>query len=266
MLRDHPGNHRLPALVAVMLTVLSAVASPSAEAQEEALVTDRPDFTESTASVRPGRWQIETGYTYEEVERQELHNLGEALLRIGLTELVELRLELPSYVDQSGPLGDARGLGDAAIGFKLETAAGSDEPRFLEPAMALLVSTTLPTGDSEIGEPHLQPSVLLALDWAVSDRLGVGSNVGLSYASADGEQFAEASFSVALGADLRGDWGGFLEYFAFFPESAGGDPTHFVDGGVTYLLSNDFQLDLRLGTEIGGETDLFAGVGLAYRW
>ena len=266
MLRDHPGHHALGRLVAGLLTLFSIIASPHAQAQEEALVTDRPDFTESTASVRPGRWQIETGYTYEEVARQELHNLGEALLRIGLTELAELRLELPTYVDRRGPLGDSDGLGDAAIGFKLETAAGSDERRFLEPAMALLVSTTLPTGDSEIGEPHLQPSVLLALDWAVSDRLGVGSNVGLSYASSDGEQFAEASFSVALGADLGSDWGGFLEYFAFFPESAGGDPTHFVDGGVTYLLSNDFQLDLRLGTEIGGETDLFAGVGLAYRW
>lgn len=256
----NPRGQELPTGLCVLL--LSVLFSSAAAAQEGALVTDRPDFTESAESVERGHLQLEAGYSFEDGGREEVHTVGETLLRIGLSGLTELRLELPSYVDPGGP----RGFADASIGLKLEAAAAGDEHSFLEPAMALIVSTTLPTGEAEIGEPHLQPGVLLALAWPLGERFAVGSNVGLTYASSDGEQFAEARFSTALGADLGGAWGGFLEYYGFFPENAGGEARHFVDGGLTYLLSSDLQLDARIGTEPGGETDLFAGVGLAYRW
>ena len=106
----------------------------------------------------------------------------------------------------------------------------------------------------------------LALDWPLDGGLGVASNVGLTYVSDGGEQFAEASFSLALGADLGGAWGGYIEYYNSIPESAGGDDRHFANTGLTFLVSSDFQLDARVGFEIGGETDYFVGVGLSYRW
>ena len=43
--------------------------------------------------------------------------------------------------------------------------------------------------------------------------------------------------------------------------------TQFVNGGLTLLLSGDFQLDARVGSGVGRNgRDLFAGLGLARRW
>ena len=57
------------------------------------LITDRPDFTESTVTVGKGIAQLEFGYTYIDTGDSNVHSLGEPLLRYGiLTEWLELRL------------------------------------------------------------------------------------------------------------------------------------------------------------------------------
>jgi hypothetical protein len=63
---------------------------------DEALTTDRPDFTESSSVVGRCRLQIEGGYTYLHdaaagVETDE-HLLPELLLRYGLNDCLELRV------------------------------------------------------------------------------------------------------------------------------------------------------------------------------
>ena len=245
------------------LTLLLGVGTASA--QEEPLITDRPDFTESPVAVQPGRVQLETGYTFEEAGIVETQSLGEVLLRIGISEAIELRLGVNSYQSEESPGGDSSGLEDSSLGLKIELSQGGDEVRFLEPAAALLITTTLSTGSEELGEPHLGPGMLLALNWPLGESWGVAANLGLSYVSDGGEQFAEARFSLAMGADLGGPWGGFIEYFDSIRESAGGGDRHFANAGLTYLLSADLQLDLRAGIELEGETAYFAGLGLAYR-
>jgi len=237
-----------------------------AAAQDEPLVTDRPDFTESPISVQPGRVQVESGYTFEERGEVDSQSFGELLVRIGLWDGVELRLATNSYVRESAPAEEASGLENSAIGFKIELSEGSDEPGGRSLASALLIGTTLPTGSTEVREPHLEPAALLALEWPLSERLGIATNLGLIYASEGGEQFLAGTLSVALGVDLGHDFGGYFEYFNFVPESDGPVDRHFVNAGLTYLLSVDFQFDIRAGVELGGETDYFAGVGLAYRF
>jgi hypothetical protein len=49
-----------PALVIVLVAVL-----PAGPAGAEALVTDRPDFVESSRTVAPGEFQIETSFAQE---------------------------------------------------------------------------------------------------------------------------------------------------------------------------------------------------------
>jgi hypothetical protein len=254
--------------VLAVCPALALIASDGASAQEadEPLVTDRPDFTESPVSVQPGRVQLEGGYTHEEAGDVTTDGAPELLLRIGLTDALELRLAANSYTRVAAPGGDASGLEDPFVGIKLEAARGSETPSFLEPAMALLVGSSLPVGSTDIGEDDAVPEVLLALDWTLPEPLGIASNIGLSYESEDGEQFLQGSFSTALGVGLGASWGLFFEYYAFVPEGSERDVQHFLDTGATRLLSNDFQLDVRVGTEVGGETDYFAGVGLAYRW
>jgi hypothetical protein len=255
--------------VGALLALGLVAAAPAAgeEPQAEPLVTDRPDFTESALSVDPRRVQLEAGYTYEDAGDDEVDSIGELLLRIGLTRTLELRIAPVSYVRELSRAGtEASGIEDPTVGIKWAIAQGGESPSILTPQAALILSTTLPVGSSEVSADEPLPAAVLALAWETRGALGVSSNLGVS-AETDGEdRYAVGLASLALGLDLGGSWGGFLEYYGFLPEGPERSSTHFVDGGVTYLVSDDFQLDLRVGTEIGGDTDSFAGVGFGYRW
>jgi hypothetical protein len=74
-----------PVLAAWAFAALVALA---ATADDEPLVTDRPDFTESAATVTRGRTQVEMGYTFTSAGDFDEHAMGELLVRIGWTEIV----------------------------------------------------------------------------------------------------------------------------------------------------------------------------------
>lgn len=249
---------------------LVLVASVPMAAESEPLVTDRPDFTESAVSVQPGRVQVELGVTAEQSGEVDSQSFGEILVRIGLSDAIELRLGANSYVRETSSAEEADGLENSSIGIKIELVHGGDEPQARKPAAALLIATTLPTGSPAVRQPHLEPGVVLAVEWSLGSRSAIASNVGVVYASDDDDQFLAGSLSVALSTDLGRGFGGYVEYFNLVPESSGPDDRHFLNAGFTYLISDDFQLDIRGGSEVGGEmgskADYFAGIGLAYRF
>jgi hypothetical protein len=84
----------------------------------------------------------------------------------------------------------------------------------------------------------------------------------------DGERFAEPSASVALGIGLTDRLGAFVEYFGFYPSGRSNEAdTHYADGGLTWLLTQDLQLDARIGFGLNDDADdVFVGAGFAVRW
>lgn len=78
-----------------LLLVVAAVTPAVADD----LVGDRPDFTESALTVAPGSWQIEAGATVTTGDAFDTTEIGEVLVRHGLKPGTELRMVLPSYVD-----------------------------------------------------------------------------------------------------------------------------------------------------------------------
>jgi len=101
---------------------------------DEPLITDRPDFTESTDAVPRGHLQLEAGYTFtydrEKLDRTRDHTSPEILLRIGLVDRLELRLGWAGYswtetrFETESEDGDriireewSQGANDAIIGF-----------------------------------------------------------------------------------------------------------------------------------------------------
>jgi hypothetical protein len=245
-----------------VLPPLLLLAIPGALAQDDdPLVGDRPDFTESAVTVAPGRTQVEAGATHTEADRTESQEFAEVLLRIGLGERIELRVGLNSYARVEEPGGrDLTGFVDTSLGAKiaLGEAAGW--------TTAVLFGTTLPTGSTEFREPHPQPDVVLAAERDLTGSVSLGTNFGYAYASADGVQFGEAFASAALGVGLSETTGAFFEFFGFVRASAGRPETYFLDAGITKGLGPDFQLDLRVGTGLNSAADdLFVGAGLIWR-
>lgn len=265
------------ALAALSTAALAAGPLAAQDTPPGELVTDRPDRTESAAVVAPGYVQVETGvlFTRDEegaAEVEVVEGPG-TLVRIGLGGRTELRLGWDGWVRQEVSLaggGDVTvdGAGDAELGAKVRLR---DEAGRL-PEAALLVGVSLPLGDEELTSDRYDPSILLSLAHTLSERLALGYNAGVAWSSAPGEAGAvETSshivWSAALGLGLTERLGAFAELFGEEPIDAPGSSAVSADGGFTWLVRPNLQLDLFAGAGLTDEApDWFVGTGISIRW
>lgn len=241
----------------------------------DALITDRPDFTESPVSVAPGRVQLEGGYTFSRLEDDRTHTVGELLARIGAVDRLEFRLGINSFVFRSEPdsvdglpsgqLRSTRGLQDLTLGLKVELFRPPPSKPGL-PQLAILAGTSLPTGASDIGARGVQPGALLAAGWDLAEWLSATMNVGYAYPEDEDGRFDELSGSVALGFGLTRRLGAFVEWFGLYPLPSDREAANNADAGFTYLLSPGVQLDARVGVGLDGpRPNFFVGAGASWR-
>lgn len=231
----------------------------------EALVTDRPDATESSSVVGAGVYQLETGFTYTEDGSQDTLESFGTLLRIGLSERWEARVAWDGYIDvgNSGP----DGIGDAELGFKYYIASESG----IQPEAALIVHTSVPIGDDAFTSDAFDPSFLFSFAHTTSESTSLGYNIGASVetsedALGDKTTLSSLDYSIAFGFDIAESVGGYIEIFGSQGLSADEDPLQ-VDGGFTYLLDEDTQFDIFVGAGLNDDApDFFAGIGFSKRW
>lgn len=265
-------------------TLLLAGPAPPAAAQaapaEGPLVTDRPDFTESTEAVPPRRFQLEGGYTFtydrEGRDRVKAHAAPEFLLRAGVFEDFELRLGWAGYTWQNDEtLGETRagrhvilndgsqGASDLYLGFKYKVCAQAG----LRPHFGVIPGVSIPSGSASFSAGDVEPEVKLAWAYDLSERLALAGNVNFAVPSDAGERFFQPGASVTLAAALLEDVGAYVEYFGFYPNARDGDCAHTLNGGLTWRLTDNLQLDWRAGVGLNEEADdFFTGVGFAFRF
>lgn len=244
-----------------------AVSSPACAQESEAILTDRPDFTESTETVPAGKTQTEGGMTISRSGETRDVSFGEVLVRRALGAKTELRLELPNYARSRGGGDRTANFEDGSIGFKIRLAPGSGLG-FKKPRVSLIGSVGLPIGSREVRGSGVQPGVKLLLGVDLSERFSLSSNLNAAYLKDENGRFNEFSSSVSLGVGLGERVGSYLEVFGFAPSGERAS-SKYLNGGLTYLLSPDFQLDARLGVGLGNDVDgadNFVGVGAARRF
>jgi len=255
-------TYRIPSAVLLIILTFPGAASGQDGWAEEPLVTDRPDFTESALTVGRGRLQVEGGYTFTKKGDDNNHSLGELLLRLGLLERLEARLGINplSVVDRPGR-DESSGPDDINVGAKYNFI---DASRGLVPELGLLGSAVIPLKNDD--RPAAIPALTLAAAWILSDDLSLASNLGWVYGGVTDNRFSSFSGSVALGVSLGKRWGAYAEYFGFV--RTGGNPNeNFVNTGLTFLVSPNFQLDGRIGTGFEDpQPNYFAGVGASFRF
>lgn len=243
--------------------------------EDEPLVTDRPDFTESSSTVGVGVVQLEMGYTFIEDDsagvRTRTHVLPQALWRIGMfREWFELRIA-QTWVDERTSNGVARntdsGFDDLYIGAKIALT----EQCGCWPEMALIPQAFVPTGDDAFTNDQFMPGLNWVYSWELNDCVSLaGSTQGNRVRDDLGHYHTEFAQSVAVSSGLTDRLGAYGEWFAFFPHGAidpGARPQHFFNGGFTYLLTNDIQLDIEAGLGLNRHADdYFVATGLAIRY
>ncbi|MGH7128098.1 MAG: transporter, partial [Planctomycetaceae bacterium] len=147
---------------------------------DEPLVTDRPDFTESSVTVGRGVTQIEFGYTYtydrENGERTRNHSWGEPLVRHGIfADWLEMRVALFPVTEQTRDAVSSHTTGgteDLYVGIKI---ALTPQAGFL-PEMAIVPQATVPTGSPAFTNDEFLPGVNWLYSWDVTDSVSIAGS------------------------------------------------------------------------------------------
>jgi len=136
------------------------------------------------------------------------HTQGELLLRVGAWQSLELRIGITSYAVTRSPSGNSSGINDGLLGVKIKLVEGSGGFGLDRPDVALIVTTTLPTGSNAFREKKLQPEA-----WDLSKRFALMSSLNYAYASEEGMRFSQFSGSISFGYTLTERFGSYLECF-----------------------------------------------------
>jgi hypothetical protein len=241
---------------------------------DEPLVTDRPDFTEASVTVGRGVVQIESGYTYffddDGTTSVGTHTAPESLFRIGMfADWFEWRLAYTALEETTSETGVGRstvsGSDDLYLGMKFALTGQVG----ILPEMALVPQMRVPSGSGGITAGETLPGVNWLYGWDVSDFIAVGGSTQVNRRLDDvtSQPYSEFAQSWTIGYSLTDQWGGYTEWFCLAPDGA--DSNHnenYFDGGLTYLVTDNVQLDIRAGVGLNdAATDMFAGLGLSIR-
>ncbi|MBN2290198.1 MAG: transporter, partial [Candidatus Glassbacteria bacterium] len=215
--------------------------------------------------VPTGTLQLEGGYRYSRVGPDKMHTLGEALLRVAPAEKLELRIGVNSYLVSRSPGGDDSGFGDGSLALKYKLLQRGEGMGAVD--LSTILGTTLPTGSEIYRENKLQPWTQLILEWNINGDVVLSYNFYYGLASSSGDQYNTFGSGIAFSFPLADRLGCFLEYYGIAVEKGYGENTSYLDGGITWLLSNNLQVDIHSGAGLG-ETDpnYFVGVGLSFNW
>lgn len=238
------------------------------------LITDRPDFTQSPVTVGRGVAQIETGYTFTQNDDggvlTRTHSFPETLLRMGvLAEWFELRTNW-NYALERDDFGHAAssesGAEDLTLGIKL----GLTPQEYILPETALILQTSVPTGSDAFTSNDVLPGFDFLYGWSLMQNWRLDASTGLNPAldDATNESYTEFFQSCSVGHTWTKRLGSFCEWYVLSPVNADTRRAeHYFDGGVTTLISNDAQWDVRVGVGLNGAADdFFAGTGLSVRY
>jgi Putative MetA-pathway of phenol degradation len=249
--------------------------SPFRDSDDEPLETDRPDFTEASSTIAPGRVQLESGYTFVSDRAGGIsttaHAIPQFVWRIGMTERFEMRIVWDAgYLTERevdrGPGTVTRRSGGTDMDLGIKTALL--EPDGWIPEASLITTLSVQTGADQFRSRRTQPKSNLLYGWDITENLSFAGSTGLQYLIEDGDNFTQFHQSLTTGYSFTEKLGMYVEWFAFgFAGDEEAKPQHYLDGGFTYKFTPNFQVDIRAGWGLNeAAEDFFSGVGYAIRW
>lgn len=231
------------------------------------LITDRPDATEASSTVGKGVFQIETGGLYESFEenntQSEAYTYNTTLLRYGLLENLELRVGW-DFVEGIAKINGNRlddvtsGFSPLLLGVKIDIAEednGMPEIAFIGHVFPLF------SASSDYRPETTGVDFRFSFSHTLNEKSSIAYNLGAQWGNDSPE--AAAIYTVAYGYSFTDKFGMYVELYGDLPED--NSANHYWDAGMTYLVSNNLQLDTYIGTSITDGQDLLLGLGASFR-
>ncbi len=201
---------------------------------------DRPDQTETPAIVPKGMFQLEAGFSYQKTDiNSNSFFLPSALWKYGVNENLELRL-ITEFVTEKINDEKSSGFTPILIGLKVKLC----EEKGVIPKTSFIGHIGLPNvASSRYKNDFLAPEFRFTMQHTLSKKLSLGYNLGCEW---DG-MTPETTFVYTLttGYSINNKLGCYAELFGFAPEK--NCANHNLDGGFTYLINNNFMVDLSSG-------------------
>ena len=206
----------------------------------EPIQADRPDQTETPAIVPTGMFQLESGLTFQKNnEISQTYSLPTALWKYGVNDNFELRL-ITEYVTEKTNNASISGLNPILIGCKIKIA----DQKGIFPKTSFIGHISIPKwATSEFTADFYAPKFRFVMQHTLSEKISLSYNLGAEW---DGFS-PEPTFIYTLtsGYSITEKLGFYAELFGFAPQNQ--NAYHSFDGGFTYLINNNFMVDLSSG-------------------
>jgi hypothetical protein len=255
------------ALVTLSITSLSFAQTETKTEELGALITDRPDATESPTAVPKGFLQVETGGFYESFEensvKTENFTYNTTLVRYGLLDNLELRLGWNFIEGQTSINGKkldnvTSGFDPLLLGFKTTIS----EEKGAMPEIGFLGHIYLPFSASTDYRPETTGvDFRFSFAHTLSEKSSIAYNIGATWGNDSPE--AAYIYTVAYGYSITDKIGAYAEVYGDFPED--NKANHLWDAGLTYLINKNVQLDATVGSSITKGQDLLLSAGISFR-
>jgi hypothetical protein len=242
--------------------------------------TDRPDLTESPYTVDAGRFQFETdlwNYSYDRHNsgrtdtKDEAHSFATINAKAGLLPDLDIHFVVPVYTRTrshdytAGTVARSQGFGDLTVRMKYNLW-GNDEGKT---AFAVMPFVKFPTAATGLGNNSVEGGLILPFGMELPGGWSMGAMLEFDILRDTGgsRHHLDVIQTITFGHGIVGDLAGYVE---FFSASGTESPTPWmasVNGGLTYGLTQDIQLDA--GVNFGltrSAPDLNPFMGITWRF
>lgn len=225
----------------LLLIILFISICNLANAQDlPSIQTDRPDQTECPFITPKGYLQFENGFSAEKTDSETTTIVTPTILtKFGINDHFELRL-ITEFSMEENNSNKISGINPVLIGFKTRLL----EEKGIIPTTSFIAHLGLPKlASPELKATYYNPEFRFTMQHTLSQKQTLSYNIGAEW---DGYT-AEPTFIYTLttGFSITEKIGGYIEFYGFVPQME--KPDHRFDGGLTYLLNPNHQLDISAG-------------------
>ncbi len=261
-------HHSLSVVVGLAVLLGAAAASAQAPITE----ADRPGFADPPTIIPRDAIQLESGVQLERESGGDAPDTGtltlpDLLLRVGILERLELRLEAEGLLYEF-----REGESDRALGSDLvaSTKVGLWEQRRWLPETGVLFSLSFPVGSEAATSGGVDPELAGLYQWTLGKQTALVLNTVFgapSLGNDDDRRIFQFDPRLSLDRQVTLEFGAFIEYYGEI-KTGGEADEHSLDAGITWLLvRHRLQLDVSGGGGLNeAAPDWFISAGLSLRF
>lgn len=227
--------------------------------ENESIQTDRPDQTETPYLVPKKMFQVENGFSFQKNNaNSNTITLPSSLWKYGVNENFELRL-ITEFSIENNFDSKISGLNPVLVGCKIKIA----EEKGIFPKTSFIGHIGLPNvASSKYKNEFTAAEFRFVMQHTLSKKMSFSYNLGSEWKGNSPE--ATFIYTIATGYSISERIGSYIEVFGFLPENA--TANHSIDGGITYLINDNFMLDLSSGFGVTKNApSYYAAFGFSFR-